>query len=260
MSCERGDRNDHRQQRGGCHDSSDRFRDDCYREPHHNRREVIIIQQGGHCGPERPYAPLPPLPPFRPGGHCDDRRGFGPPVLIPPRPPVVFFPNNGGCFPERGGCFEPQPYPMPRPYQRSGGEWFERGPSYSRDDVSGGAGGYRSSRERYDGGYQYGRQGGYEQYNRQPSYSYDYDIYQPQPQPYYSQGGQYNRDSVSGGAGGYRASRERYDGGYSGNGGYNGNGGDFWGGRSPVDGIADLGFGVWDRINARDATRWANRR
>jgi hypothetical protein len=233
MSHDRGDcRNDRRDNhhRGG-NDCGDRFRDEWNCRP--PQREVIIIDDGygrggrggGHCndrfggiGPIRPIAPI--------GGCFPERGGFRPPVLLPP---VMIEPRMGGYY--DGGYQQV-------PYQRSGGEFYQRGPVYSSDDVYGGRDGYRSSRQRYDGGYQYGSQPQPYYYEQQPRYDY-----RPSYPVYSQQGPRYSNDDVSGGRDGYRASRQRYDGGGT---GYNTGGYDNGMGQAgQVFDFALRGFDAW---------------
>jgi hypothetical protein len=228
MSHERGDyRQDRRDDynRGGCHDSGDRFRQEanCYpqRQPVRHR-EVHIYEDDygygrggrgggnyGRGGCDERFGGIPPIPRIQPIGGCfPEFGGFRPPVIMPPvlLPPVMIGPRQGGCWEPRGGCYEPQPIYQPQPIYRSGGY-------YSNDEVYGGRDGYRSSRQRYDGGSYYQQPQVY--YEPQPRYDYR------QPDYGYQQGPRYSNDDVYGGRDGYRSSRQRYDGGSSGyNGGY----------------------------------------
>jgi len=152
------------------------------------------------------------------GGQAYDYRQYCAPYRDA-QPSYYQYPYRQGCcggeqqvqtgYQYYDGGQQQQRYDTRGYYQRSGSEQYQRGPTYSRDDVSGGQGGYRTSRERYDGGY-----------------------------------------SGSRGPGGY-------DSGCYGNGGSGGYGG----GDSGVNigQIADIGFGVMDRIFAREATRDAYR-
>jgi hypothetical protein len=98
----------------------------------------------------------------QPGGQQYDYRQYCAPQRE--QPPVYY--QGPHCRSGCGGSGGYQYYDgdtrgyYPQPVQRSGYEVYQRGPTYSNDDVSGGRDGYRSSRQRYDGGYTYQGQGG----------------------------------------------------------------------------------------------------
>jgi hypothetical protein len=109
---------------------------------------------------------------FRQEAYCHDNRGWNR-NRVEVDVVVIIDGDRGGCnrrggnvydYRQPGGYqYDYRPYVQPMPRQPN---YYHQGPTYSRDDVSGGRGGYQASRERYNGGYSGGYNGGYSDMDR----------------------------------------------------------------------------------------------